>query len=108
MDDDSGLDVDFALGLGGVNLQHARIAAEALNLNDVREADALQCARKSLALFPRDQIFQDIEDKAHSVTRDRLLKIKLSAGSKTLGAVRFIGDARQDHQLHFRMPAMQH
>src|SRR6267143_608614 len=82
MNDHAGFDVDFPLGLVGVDFKDAGIAPEAFDLDNVHESDLPQRSGKSLALFPGDRIVQHIENKAQAVLSNRLFQEELGAGSK--------------------------
>src|SRR3569832_885480 len=77
--DDAGLDINLASGVGVMNLQDARTATKAFDLDDVREPHLLEGSGKPVLLIPGDQIIQHIENEAEPVARRGLLQEKLSA-----------------------------
>src|SRR5258706_12515013 len=93
MKNHAGFYVNFPFGLRSVNLKDAGTPAKALDLDDVRQADLSQRPGKPLALIPRHQITQYIENKAHPIRSDRFFQEKFRSGRKALRTVGFVRDA---------------
>ena len=79
VDDHAIFNVDFAARLLVADFEDAGITSEALNLDDIRQSHLLQCAGKTFALRPRQQIVEDIENKLDAVWRDRFFQKQFRA-----------------------------
>src|SRR5262245_22377236 len=76
MDDHAGFDVDFALRVWSGDFEQAGATAKTLDLNDVGQTHRAQSAGETFALFPANQVIQQVEHKAHAIPRDRLFEKK--------------------------------
>src|SRR5262245_49973445 len=84
VNDSAGFNVNLTFGHGDQDSQNTGIAPQALDLNQVRQADLLQGPGETLPPLPREQVVQDIEHKLQTISGHGFFQEKFRACRQTL------------------------